>query len=444
MLEPHIRPKSEQEIKVALEWIIKHGNLESNNSISYDEYPGFYREILYGSVSIEDLTSADTRAAILLSITNFFKERNERDPNLLGQYYKSLSRAIETIRLELKNFTVIVFLNLLTNNIQNIEKIVFQHGTVDFIKDEDFQEYDLASLKKSIEETGSQIGIDYNYLFGEPDLKRFYPIRVETFGYTSEAARERAYEIIEVISAALNFASVSRIYTKTDGKPMGSILPPYIEAVFDDNKNYVETIAVSRRYFQESNLYKVTEGDVRNMQEITKRINSSHGLAGFLENILQLYQRASIEPFNDGRFLALWQVLETLCLDTPDAKRKVSTRIAKLIGSQSGSSDHSLVGIIERKRHDLVHANTGYPNVIDTLVYILKQYVTFAIRQLISLWDMIDNMTEWEEYLNTVFNNNTEIESIYLETVKQEERLLARRKILDLIKKERRNMTDTK
>jgi hypothetical protein len=220
----------------------------------------------------------------------------------------------------------------------------------------------------------------------------------------------------------------------SEPSPLSSILPSPLYGVFGDDGEYLEYHYTFQPY-----CYRKKPLGKDNVEEALDLINqynqaSKDDLTRFLVQSLTLYQDGLDSTVDRTKFLALWQVLETLTLNSPDPKIQVEKRVATLL-ELHGKDDiaRALVDVLARIRHDFVHEGV-FPPTANNLVAALKFIVDSVIRRLFYLARHISTVPELEAYFKYASVSSGQFESLRREIEEEEARLAVEKTALEKIR----------
>lgn len=351
------KDKDEKKVNHYLAEIMKLATVDDDGRVSFTHILKFhaYQEIITRHINIEGLEHIDTRRALVHKAISRFARYSKHD--LLR-----FRRAMTTERRRYLQRPIVTFHILFPINIRqadlarrrwfNILNSRICCRTWSYVE----RHYD---IQRFLDEAAFALRKDQQelarFLYGD-----FCPLTIATDARTSAEAFRKASEVFDILRTLMNLTTaflMVRLYGGRD-RPLGQYLPPPVFGIFEEDGSYDLLYFSTERYdYQERSL---SEDRIRLVHRLAKRIEQpkdEQDTMRLVIDALRKYGHAMDTADWQVAFLALWQILELVALQTAGYvnMKDVANRIANLLALKENAPERDLLDVAVQSRNDLVH-----------------------------------------------------------------------------------------
>lgn len=351
------KDKGEEKINRYLGEIMKLATVHDDGRVSFTNVLKFdaYQEIITRHINIEGLEHIDTkRALVVKAISRFARYSKHTLPlfrlAMTTEWRRYLQRPIVT-------FHILFPINIRQADLArrrwfNILGTRIFRRTWSYVRKHYDIEPFLNEAAQVLPKTREQLPL---FLYS-----RFCPLTIATDARTSGEAFRKASEAFDILRTLMNLTTaflIVRLYGGRD-RPLGQYLPPPVFGIFKADGSYVWLYFSTERYdYQERSL---PEDQIRLVHRLGKRIEQpkdEQDTMLLVIDALRKYGHAMDTADWQLAFLALWQILELVALQTAGYvnMKDVANRIANLLALKENAPERDLLDVAVQSRNDLVH-----------------------------------------------------------------------------------------
>jgi hypothetical protein len=226
----------------------------------------------------------------------------------------------------------------------------------------------------------------------------FTPCIISIETYSKDAALATAESLFDLWRVALNMAVFTPSFTYaaliSSSLPLSKFLPSPIVILLDQDNR----VANHKINDQVSKNYDLSDEEIKTAKKLLQRFDDSMpgSLTEFTVELARFYQQALDCTSYPDAYLALWQLLETLTLNTPGEKSVVDRRLSTLLSIDSGLRK-DILEVLPYFRNKYVHCGI-FPENSKTLVLILANFADHSLRKMFDLSEHLSTKSELDAY----------------------------------------------
>ena len=366
-----------------------------------------YEKILANNVHLEDIIDINDRQRLVRRTVIKLKKQKQQNIQsfkrlLASEVYKFNSRS------KRKYFILFPFQVSSVNpppiKLFSIHGITFQFKTWKYIKRNlDYEKFngELALLGKYIK----NINLEGSFI----------PLLAISNGRNTMEAFEEANRAFDLLRVTFNLPHQFGRFTSQFGgypSPLGKILPAPVYGIFGDDKSFLSLLISTSKYEYKNNSISIDE--VRSARRIARFITvpkNEQDILSIIVDAFEKYQKVLDLHEWSQAFLSLWQILESITLQTEHIDMKdVINRTDSLIVQKDKYVKH-LLEVFRLTRNQLVHSGKFAEDKGLEDVGLLKSIVETAINSLLVHKNNLRTKNELRIFYESVNRGDTDLEN---------------------------------